>query len=239
MLVHNNSSFCIYFGDAADQLFPKDYLHFSKATHLLDSAPFFPLKKLISLDSLVFLRQVHSAKGMNVKKSTTQSFVDEGDFLLTNVKRIGLGVMTADCLPIIFYDTVNHAVAIVHAGWKGSVQKIAVKTIKCMQQEFNTHINNIRVFFGPSAKVCCYKVDDNFLQYVNEFNFVDDVIHKHNGDLFFDLPGFNRLQLEDIGITKKAFEFEYNICTICDHRFFSYRRQGEQAGRQMTVVCLR
>ncbi len=84
-------------------------------------------------------------------------------------------------------------------------------------------------------------MNENFVSYVKNNPLVNykKVLHRQNGKLFFDLPGFNQLFLEAAKIKKNAFCFDYNICTICDNKFFSYRRQGKQAGRQMTVIRLK
>ena len=239
MLLHNSPLFRIYFGNADDKLFPSHYLNEPIKQDILHREPFVKLKKVMHLDSLIFLRQMHGAQGCAVDQELVQSFAREGDFLFTKLLQTGLGVMTADCLPIIFYDKVNNVVSVAHAGWRGSVQGVAVRTVERMQQQCNTQVEDLQIFFGPSAKICCYTVAHDFPQHLENYPFAEQVLQLHQGKLFFDLPGFNRLQLEAMGIKKKAFHLDYNICTICDEKFFSYRRQGERAGRQMTVVCLK
>ena len=241
MLVHSNPLFRIYFGDVKDQLFPKDYLNLPAETDLLEIEPYQKLKKLLGIEQLFFLRQMHNSEGITLTEDnakTLEPFRHEGDYLVTNLKKVGLGVMTGDCLPIVFHDTRNNVVAITHAGWQGSVNRVAIKTVETMQQQFKTDLEHLRIFFGPSAKPCCYKVEEDFLSHLESFSFGQEVVQKHGDYLFFDLPGFNRLQLEGIGIKKEAFRLDYNICTICDETFHSYRRDGKKAGRQMTVVSL-
>ena len=129
----------------------------------------------------------------------------------------------------------------VHAGWKGTINNIVINVMKTMKKLFRTNLDNVHIFFGPSAKKCCYEVSEGFVQYVKNNRLVNDkkVFHWRNGKLFFDLPGFNQLLLEAAKIKKNAFCLDYNICTICDNQFFSYRRQGKQAGRQMTIAHLK
>lgn len=238
MLLHNSPLFRIYFGNAQDKIF----LNNLPQSNILNTQPFSKLNKLMQVKRAIFLRQVHGSSGLVVTHDNVSAlapFAVDGDFLITNEPLVGLGVLAGDCLPIIFYDNHKKIVAIAHAGWKGSVQGIATKTIQCMQETFGTNLENLRIFFGPSAKVCCYQVSDDFVQHLEEYPFAEQVIQKHSdARYYFDLPGFNRLQLESIGVKKEAFCFDYNICTICDEKFWSARRQGEQAGRQMTVVSL-
>lgn len=242
MLLHNGPLFRIYFGNAQDNLYPNMYLNLPVAKHVLDIKPFVALRRIMHIDSLIFLRQVHSNQGIALsaaEAATLRPFSCEGDFLITDVPLVGIGVMTADCLPIVMYDNVNNVIAIAHAGWQGSVNGVARNAVERMCEIYGSEPEHIRVFFGPSAKVCCYTVTNDFLRNLEKFSEVDRVIQRHDGKNFFDLPLFNKLQLESIGIKKEAFRLEYNICTICDKKFFSFRRQGQKAGRQMTVVSLK
>ncbi len=239
MLLHSNPLFSIYFGSAEDELDPDSYLNYPPGIRLLSLNPYKKLKKTMQLDRLHFLQQTHSDQGVVVAQEAFEPFKMPGDYLISQEKKIGLGVMTADCLPIVFYDNLNHVIAIAHAGWKGAIGGIAVKTIQNMQQLYGTKGEHLRVFFGPSAKKCCYQVDNDFLSHLESFSFSDKVIFKDDEGMRFDLPLFNRLQLQEVGVPKEAFKMDYNICTICDKRYCSYRRDGDKACRQMTVVALK
>jgi hypothetical protein len=239
MLLHSNPLFAIYFGSAEDDLEPDQYLHYPPGTSLLSIEPYKKLKKMMQLERLTFLHQTHSNKGIVVAKDIIEPFKVDGDFLVTQEKKYGIGVMTADCLPIVFYDNFHHVAAIVHAGWKSSVMRIAPKMVQKMQELYGTKVEHLRVFFGPSAKKCCYRIDEEFLVHLKPFSFADQVVYKDDDGLRFDLPLFNRLQLEAVGLPKEAFKMDYNFCTICDTRYCSYRRDGKNACRQMTVVVLK
>lgn len=238
MLFHHNPLFRIYFGDARDQIF------FSSDSRSLDleSGPFGNLKKKLALEQLIFLNQVHGTSGEFLKThehaATLNPTPTDGDYLITTATHLGIGIFTADCLPIIYYDTFNQAIAIIHAGWRGSLSGIARVVFEKMEKEIGTQREHVRVFFGPSAHVCCYKVTQEFLAHLEPFACADQVIQKNGDSLFFDLPLFNRLLLEDYGIKRNAFHLDYNVCTIDNSSFYSYRRQGKSAGRQMTVACL-
>lgn len=230
----------MYFGDAKDALYPNKYNdNFRKQLFELDALA--TCKKEMNLQHVVFLHQVHGADGVVVTKDqsvTMQSFEKDGDYLLTKVPQLGLGIFTADCLPIVLYDGVNHAIGIVHAGWRGSVQHIACNAVEHMKRAFGTNVKNIRVFFGPSAKVCCFAVSNDFVQHLNAYSFTRRVLHRRANGLYFDLPEYNRLLLCSVGVEERAINLDYNRCTIEDEAFFSYRRQKEKAGRQMTVVSI-
>jgi len=242
MLLHSHPMFKIYFGDARDKLFKQQYLNLPPDKNILEMEQLATLKKAMSLESLMFLNQVHGTDGLIINSEdqlqNLRPFSKDGDFIITNLKHVGIGVMTADCLPIIFFDKRNQVIAVVHAGWKGSVSHIATKVVGHMQKNFNTKIEDLKVIFGPSAKVCCYKVTEDFLEHLEDVEFLERVIHRREDGLYFDLPLFNMILLGDLGIKKESILFKYNDCTICDNSFYSCRRQGKYSGCQMSVVCL-
>jgi polyphenol oxidase len=239
MLLHNSPLFTVYFGDKRDQLFPP----LDTTQPLIETASFSHLKKGMLIDNIIFLHQVHGVNGLTItspeQASRVVPFSIEGDYLITNAPRVGIGILTADCLPIIMYDSFQHVIAIVHAGWRGSVDGIGLKVFAHMQAAFGTKLEHLRILFGPSAKVCCYQVTEEFLGHLEHHTFTSQVIHRHGKEFYFDLALFNRLVLEDAGVKRDAFQLQYNLCTIDDDSLYSYRRQGKEAGRQMTVVCLK
>jgi polyphenol oxidase len=236
-MVFKDPKFKIYFGDSTNNI--------SKAEHCIPaSAPlishpsFQEVKTNCALENLAFLNQTHGADGFVVEKHTP-AFDDDGDFLITAQKNVGIGIMTADCLPIIFYDHRLHIAAIAHAGWRGTVAGIAQKTVHQMTL-LGSRRENVKIFFGPSAKVCCYTVSNDFKNNIPN-NLVNSVITIRDNQHYFDLPLFNYLQLQKLGIVKESVNVAYNLCTLCNYQFHSARRQKEAHTdfRQMTVVTLR
>jgi len=242
MLMHNAPLYRIYFGDSRDKLFKKDLMDL-KDKNLLDLEPFSKLKKRMEIEKLIFLHQVHGAKGLVIdsmeQAKSIKPFVVEGDFIITDVAHVGVGIITADCLPVIFFDKRRQVIGIAHAGWRSSADHIVLKVVDQMQKNFGTRIEDLRVLFGPSAKVCCYRVGEDFLENFQDFESLERVVQRRDDGLYFDLPMFNMVLLEELGIKKDQFVKDYNDCTVCDESFFSHRRKGEQDdGRQMTIVSL-
>ena len=240
MFSHKADHFSIYFGGVQDQLMPAWYLNLPD-TPLLELAPFSRLKASFGLHDLMFLHQIHSDKGVLVDQDClgiNRPFKVDGDYLVTAMKHVGIGVMTADCLPIMLYDSQNKSVAAIHAGWRGSVAGIAVKALEHMQEACGTQPSAITVFFGPSARVCCYEVSKGFEEHLAGFSWLDkqQVLVQRDNKLFFNVPLFNQLQLEAAGVANAAISTEYNLCTMCDSSFYSSRR--DNSGRQMTVIWL-
>lgn len=241
MIIHNDPFLSIYFGDAR-QSFPRELCMADSQQELELHDSIKAIKKRMHLDSLLFLKQTHSVQGVLVTQEIVPKMFmhkEEGDYLVTSLSHTGLGVYTADCLPIVFYDSYTHAIGIAHAGWPGSIGNIAVKTVQAMEQRCGTKVESVQVFFGPSAKVCCYEVGPDFVKHLEHSKEKDKVLLSRAGKLCFDLPLFNKLQLEAYGVKKEAFHCSYNICTIGNESFCSYRRQGSEARRQLTIVALK
>jgi len=242
MLVHSDPLFAIYFGDKRDR-FDVQHAFSCQSPVIFNEYPFKKITKSLRLSNLIFLRQMHGNDGLSVTSSMQAEsivpFAYEGDFLITNVSRVGLGVATADCVPIIMFDKTKHVAAIVHAGWRGSVEEVALKAIDQMKTQFQVQVENLRIFMGPSAKGCCYSVGQNVLNEIERYPYYEKVMHRAQGKVFVDLPLFNCLLLEEYGIKKEAFRLTYNLCTICNQSFCSYRRDGSTQWRQMSVVTLK
>jgi polyphenol oxidase len=199
------------------------------------------IQQQLGAQSLIILNQVHGNKGHVITKENGHMphKSADGDFLLTNEAHIGLGVLTADCLPIIFVDRKQSAIGIAHAGWRGSVQNIAAIALQRMQQEYSTNVQDISVFFGPCAKVCCYQVQEDFLVNIASFPFANRTFVRKKNILFFDLIAFNKYQLLSFGLPQTLLHDQYNYCTICNEDYYSYRRQGDAAGRQVSAVVIK
>jgi YfiH family protein len=241
MIVHSEPLLTIIFGDKRTAFVPRDYAETPNSILLLEKKPFLSFKKT-GLQSLVFLHQTHSTQGLPITNfqqiENLKPFSYEGDYLLTQQIGIGLAIAAGDCLPIILYDKKNHAAALVHAGWRGSVAQIAPQAFERMNSLFGSLGSDMRVFFGPSAKRCCYRVGPEVIEKVDNFWFKDQVIFSIGSSILFDLPLFNRLLLEQNGIPSTAFNDAYNACTIHTTSFCSYRKT-KTAHRQATIVCLR
>jgi len=236
-MIHTTPNFVIYFGNASDNLYQADYLNLPSVP-ILEHSSFAHLKKQMPLQDLTFLRQVHGIDGLQADQLLPRPFSIEGDYLITN-NATAIGVMTADCLPVVFYDSKSHAAGIAHAGWRGSVAGIGAITLQAMAQAYGTGPEDVQVFFGPSIKSCCYQVGADFGKNLEQSGYERQVMEQRDAGWYFDLPRFNALSLIRASVKPEAINLDYNLCTACDHQFFSHRRQAQAAGRQMTVVGLK
>jgi hypothetical protein len=199
------------------------------------------LKKLgIDYQDLVCAKQVHGGRTAYVRETergkgalSFENALEDVDALITDKRNLPLAVFTADCLTIFLYDPVGVSIGIIHAGWRSTRENIAAKTIQLMQKKFNTETRTLYVGFGPAIRCCCYEVQEELIRY-----FPDNFL-KRDGHYYLDLVGINKRQLLDLGI-KDINISDSKICTSCQNKeFFSYRREGKNCGRMMSVIMLK
>ena len=156
------------------------------------------------------------------------------DALVTNKENIALVVSVADCVPVMLFDSVNKVIGVIHAGWRGTSEKITAKTIRAIKNKYGVEPENLRAYIGPSAGVCCYEVDKKIAG-----KFSNQAVFYKNNKIYLDLKMENMIQLSSEGVIKANIQISKQ-CTICDSDiFFSYRREGKKAGRMLAVICLK
>ncbi len=182
-------------------------------------------------------RQVHGTNVAGVTAQERGQILPATDALVTNVKGIGLMLRFADCVPIMFYDPVHQAIGIAHAGWRGTVGKIAQKTARVMMSEYGTCAADLVVGIGPSIGSCCYEIGAEVIDAVKiSFPRSSQLLTERNGAVHFDLWEANRVQLTDVGVTQIEIA---RICTACHaDEFFSHRAEGGITGRFGAIIVL-
>ena len=162
------------------------------------------------------------------------------DAVMTDVKDACIGVSTADCVPIIIYDSEHHAACVVHAGWRGTVARIAENAIKQMVLAYNTRPETLKAVIGPSISIDKFEVGDEVYKQFAEAGFpMTDISRHFDGKWHIDLWQCNKMQLERCGLQSENIEIS-GVCTYtqCDD-YFSARRLGIESGRIYTGVVLR
>ncbi len=247
-IIHN-SGYSLFFGDATTCPLSATRLKPANAGNR-HSPEFFiwadQLRQQLGLTHLVFQKQVHGTDGWNITNTDQLAghldcFTHTGDFLITNQPKVGIGVLTADCLPVIFCAPKHRVVAIAHAGWPGTVKNIAGKVLTSLQQHYGITPQDIQIHFGPSAQSCCYAVTAEFEENLRTCPYTSKVLMQRNGQLYFDNPGLNKLQLIAAGIKEENINVTAHECTICNSRFHSYRRATDKQnyGTQATIVWIK
>jgi polyphenol oxidase len=192
--------------------------------------------------NLVSTWQVHSAEVVHVTRPWPLSERPKVDGMVCNTKGIAIGVLTADCAPILFADPEAGVVGTCHAGWKGALAGVSTSTIAMMKTLGANH-DRITAVIGPTISKANYEVGPDFPNLFiaadsdNAKFFVPSTKQDHH---MFDLPGYLLHRLKQAGI-KTAMNL--GLCTYADEpRFFSYRRathRGEQDyGRLMSAIAL-
>lgn len=186
----------------------------------------------------------------------------KGDASLTAVPGQLLGVQTADCVPILLVDPKKRAIAAIHAGWRGTLARIAEKTAGEMLRRFGSNPADLLAAVGPAIGGCCYEVGTELVtQFTSQFADADDYFDElRTGDepnplqwlnmmppghqpapknVRLDLRKANRSQLLAAGLVAKNI-FLSDLCTACQtDLFFSYRKEGAHSGRLLAVVGIR
>lgn len=166
-------------------------------------------------------------------------YLPSADAVVTNIDGITLFSLHADCVPILLYDPRKRAIGLAHAGWKGTVLRIAGKTVRKMNETFGCQPADILAAVGPSIGPDCYEVGEDVVAAARK-GLHDDEILVPRGDSKWslDLWTANRLSLREAGVPSANIE-NGGICTHCHHdEFFSHRAEKGQAGRFGAFIAL-
>jgi hypothetical protein len=216
---------------------------------------------------MITLRQIHSDIIHRID-SVSERNGDapiSGDGLITATPGLLLAIQTADCLPVILVDAQRRAVGVFHAGWRGTLNRIAEKGVGEMHRCFGTRPRDLQAAIGPGIHGCCYEVGEEVrTRFESQFEYgaslfreikdSDPVREKYpllfltarapgHSDLpkriFLDLVEANRHQLLAAGVPNKNIESS-PLCTNCNpDLLFSYRAEKGKTGRMMAVAGIR
>lgn len=197
-------------------------------------------------DQIVLAHQVHGDSIGVIDAFPGGHRPDEGgggdyDGLVTNRPDLVLAIRTADCLPILIWDASRKVIGAVHAGWRGSLNAIASKTVLLMQSRFGSRPQDLEVGVGPAVGPCCYEVGRLVLEPLRQrFDFWKEVVQTKGPDKgMLDLTRLNVRQLIGLGVPSDQI-VAAGSCTVCHpERFASYRRDGHSAGDMISgiMVC--
>lgn len=176
--------------------------------------------------------QIHSDIVNVIDKDNIGQKVD-GDALITNIKNVPLLIFTADCVPIAIIDKKNKAIGIAHAGWRGTYDKIAQKTIECMSDNYFTNAQDVVCVIGPSIGPCCYEVSKELIEKFNTIvtNKEEKFYIIKEEKYYLDLWKINEYILKCAGVKEENI-INLNICTSCRcNEFHSYRKHDKTPKR--------
>ncbi len=165
----------------------------------------------VDIPRVFWRKQVHGNDVLVAGENACARGCPDADAFITDRKNVPIAIRTADCVPVFIYDPLKRVIALAHAGWKGTRQRIAFKTVLEMQDKFACRCYDLKVALGPSIRPCCYETD---------------------------IGTANRRQLVEAGVLDGNI-FDCGICTCCDHNYFSFRRDGAKAGRMISLMMLK
>ncbi len=176
--------------------------------------------------------QVHSDR---VLEATAGGRYPGCDAVITNRPGVFLSVTVADCVPILMVDPVHRAVGAVHAGWRGSRDKILDRAVELLVSSYGSDPNDIIAYIGPSAGVCCYEVGGEVAG-----GFPSTAVSAtREGKVHLDLKSYNREMLLGRGVRPEHIAVS-GFCTICNPELFhSYRRDRGKSGRMLALLGFR
>ncbi|MBP3929989.1 MAG: peptidoglycan editing factor PgeF [Peptostreptococcaceae bacterium] len=186
----------------------------------------------LNYDNLTYNNQTHSDI-VNVVNNSNIGEVKDGDALVTNLTKTPLLIFVADCVPIGLIDTKNKAIALCHAGWRGTYSKITKNAIDKMIKLYNTNPEDIVCAIGPSIGSCCYEVSKDLIEKFNTIitNKEEKFYIIREDKYYLDLWKVNELILQECGIKKENIT-NLNICTSCNSdKFHSYRKHNQTSER--------
>ena len=185
-----------------------------------------------SLKDLVIMSQEH---GDRVHVVADAYRPESGDGIVVLERGVAAIIKTADCLPVILAEPDYPVAAIVHAGWRGTVKKIAGKAVQELV-DLGADRKKITVVLGPAIGPCCYEVQRDVEDVFKSARFSSDVIHRAKGSLLLDIKRANIETLRHEGIERI---YDMALCTYCSNGLFHSYRRGEKERRQINFVSLR
>lgn len=182
-------------------------------------------------DDLIIPTQKHGDTVVSVF-STNLKVVSDG--LLTTISDVPIGVVTADCVPVLLFDPDNHIVSAVHAGWKGTLSNIVTNAVTSMEKRGSSS-SSIVAAIGPAIKSCCYDISPDRAQLFTK-KFGTESVIQSRGISYIDLQKINYDQLLSCGLMPHHIDLILE-CTKCNDAYYSYRR-GDRDKRMVSYIYL-
>lgn len=181
--------------------------------------------------------QVHG-KNVGIISFKSEPITPETDAIITNEKGVSLAVVTADCLPILFYDPKAQAAGVVHAGSKGLLKQVIASVLNKFTSAYKSRPEDIIVTIGPSIEVSCYEVGKEYMRQFEELSWFDETFYREiKGKYYLDLRKIALQSLQKEGILKEHISVS-DICTKCaTDTYYSYRR-GDKTERFVSTISI-
>ena len=188
--------------------------------NVFSSAPLDLILAKYQINNYYYLNQIHS----DIVLIADNNYVNntDGDALITNEVNKPLVIRTADCVSIILYDRVNKVLAVIHSGWKGTLNKIVLNALNIMKEKYHCQVENIASYLYPSIRKCHFEVEkDVYDIFKNRLVNIDNYTSNKGIKYYIDLQKIIIADLAAAGVNNIN---DANTCTYCNHNdFYSYR----------------
>ena len=210
-----------------------------KKINVINNLKIVSKKISIRKNKLVLLKQIHSNKIHYLKKIPKKKLV--GDGLYTSSKNIAFGILTADCAPILFYDSKKKIIGAAHAGWKGAYKMIVSKMINYFKKK-GSRLNDLIAIIGPCISQKNYEIKEDFRKkFLNQTQSNKRHFRTKNNKIYFDLKSYIFQQLKNTGI--KNIEIIKKDTFSPKNKFFSARRslknKIDDYGRNISIIMIK
>jgi YfiH family protein len=184
--------------------------------------------------ALATCTQVHGRNVVRAQPEGSWRECDTCDGLWSRDRGTALGIKVADCLPVTIADMPHGAIANVHSGWRGAVQKITAEAI----DSIGGVGPNALAWLGPSIRVCCFEVGEEVVdQFRGSYSEAELFVDRGGSKPHIDLPGLTAALLIERGIAPQNIH-DSALCTRCDGSIFhSYRRDAGRGGRNLAIAA--
>ncbi|MEN9328668.1 MAG: hypothetical protein RI947_1476 [Candidatus Parcubacteria bacterium] len=187
---------------------------------------------------IIRAKQVHSTNVVQVTHQAPER-MPEADGIVTVLKGVPIGVITADCVPMLFADPIKKIIAVSHQGWKGTYNNMPARMITSMAS-MGSVPSDIRVGIGPSIGPCCYRIyGERYDMFRERFGTYSDRIFVGQADnIYLHLAALNRFLLMEAGVREQHIELPIS-CTKCDSaRYYSFQRDGSGCGHMISYIMM-
>lgn len=194
--------------------------------------------------------QAHQTHSVNVavidRPDYTREELEGVDAMITNLRGVAIGARSADCIPVLLYDPVRQAVAAVHSGWRGTINKISNWAIRAMALNYGTRPEDLVAVIGPGIGADAFQVGEEVAQLFKQSGYPVEKIWSFRGPRtegsmdgghHIDLPEVVRITLQTSGLRDENIHMS-GICTYRDTEFYSARREGKECGRIISSIKL-
>ncbi|PPR17024.1 MAG: Laccase domain protein YfiH [Alphaproteobacteria bacterium MarineAlpha9_Bin3] len=197
----------------------------------------------LNIKNLKTVKQIHSSKVLYIDNLNYETSKIEADSIITNKPNIVLGILTADCAPVLLFDPKNNIIAAIHIGWQGAIKNILTNTIKSFI-EMKSKTTNIKLSIGPCIGPKSYNVKedfyDNFIK--KNINNKKYFINTHNDRYKFDLPYYIKDEALYNGLNIKNISNLREDTYLEEEKYFSFRRNFQRGigdcGRMISTISI-